>query len=121
MEEFGIAAVEAQAAGRPVIARRGGGALETIVDGVTGCYWSGAVDELAEAVRSFDTEAVDPAKCVTNAQRFNRENFRRALAREAELALVESEGDIDGAGRERRFVARSRLPGTRSARLLQAR
>ena len=34
VEEFGIAAVESQAAGRPVIARRGGGALETVVDGV---------------------------------------------------------------------------------------
>ena len=42
VEEFGIAAVESQAAGRPVIARRGGGALETVIDGVTGCFWSGA-------------------------------------------------------------------------------
>ena len=36
VEEFGIAAVESQAAGRPVIARRGGGALETIEEGITG-------------------------------------------------------------------------------------
>ena len=50
VEEFGIAAVESQAAGRPVIARRGGGALETIVDGVTGCLWSGGPEDLAEAV-----------------------------------------------------------------------
>ena len=41
VEEFGIAAVEAQAAGRPVIAVRGGGTLETVVDGETGCFWSG--------------------------------------------------------------------------------
>ena len=50
VEEFGIAAVEAQAAGRPVIAIRAGGALETVVDGVTGCFWSGGPDELAAAV-----------------------------------------------------------------------
>ena len=49
VEEFGIAAVESQAAGRPVIARRGGGALETIVDGVTGCFWSGGPEDLAQA------------------------------------------------------------------------
>ena len=62
VEEFGIAAVEAQAAGRPVIARRGGGALETVVDGrhraVSG---RAARGELAEAVLAFDDAAVDPA------------------------------------------------------------
>ena len=61
VEEFGIAAVEAQAAGRPVIARHGGGALETVVDGVTGCFWSGGVTELAEAVRSFRHRRGRPA------------------------------------------------------------
>ena len=50
IEEFGIAAVESQAAGRPVIARRGGGALETIVDGLTGCFWSGGSKELTDAI-----------------------------------------------------------------------
>jgi len=40
VEEFGIAAVESMAAGRPVIARRGGGVLETVVEGVTGCFWA---------------------------------------------------------------------------------
>lgn len=112
VEEFGIAAVEAQAAGRPVIARYGGGALETVVDGVTGCYWSGAVDELAEAVRSFDTDAVDPAACVENARRFGPQTFRRGLARETDLA-IQSAADDDEAGRERGVVARSRMPGTR--------
>jgi glycosyltransferase involved in cell wall biosynthesis len=115
VEEFGIAAVEAQAAGRPVIARYGGGALETVVDGVTGCYWSGAVDELAEAVRGFDTDAVDPAACVENARRFEPERFRRALARETDLAVAQATADPDEAARERRVVARSRMPGTRRA------
>ena len=67
VEEFGIAAVESQAAGRPVIARRGGGALETIVDGVTGCFWSGGPEELARAVVAFDDAAVDPRLCARNA------------------------------------------------------
>ena len=66
VEEFGIAAVESQAAGRPVIAKRGGGALETVIDGVTGCFWSGGPDELAAAVLGFDDVTVDPDECVAN-------------------------------------------------------
>jgi len=91
VEEFGIAAVEAQAAGRPVIAASAGGALETIVDGVTGCFWQGGHDELAETITSFDPQAVDPADCMENARRFDSEIFRRNLPREIEAAL-------DGAG-----------------------
>jgi glycosyltransferase involved in cell wall biosynthesis len=88
VEEFGIAAVEAQAAGRPVIAARGGGALETIVEGVTGCLWSGGPHELAAAVRTFDPESVDPADCVANAARFDTSVFRRTLPWVVEEALA---------------------------------
>ena len=86
-EEFGIAAVEAQAAGRPVIARGSGGLLENVVDGVTGCWWQGEADELAEAVLSFDTESIDPRACVENARRFDSAVFRREFPREVEEAL----------------------------------
>jgi glycosyltransferase involved in cell wall biosynthesis len=86
IEEFGIAAVESQAAGRPVIARRGGGALETIVDGVTGCFWSGGPDELARAVLAFDDAGVDAEACVRQATRFDSRNFRRGLLREVDAA-----------------------------------
>ncbi len=79
VEEFGIAAVEIQAAGRPVIARHGGGALETVVDGVTGCFWSGGATELAEAVLSFDDGAIDPGACVANAARFDASRFRSGI------------------------------------------
>ena len=89
VEEFGIAAVEAQAAGRPVISARGGGALETILDGETGCFWDAEVDELVRAVEGFDTALVDPADCVRNAARFDRDVFNRALPLEVERALSE--------------------------------
>src|SRR4051812_7277732 len=69
-EEFGIAAVESQAAGRPVIAADAGGVRETVVEGVTGCFYDGQVDGLVAAVRGFDDSAVDPAACVANADRF---------------------------------------------------
>ena len=86
-EEFGIAAVEAQAAGRPVLARAAGGLLENVVDGVTGRMWEGGADELAEAVASFDTASVDPADCVANARRFDSSVFREAFPREVNAAL----------------------------------
>ncbi|HEX6460661.1 MAG TPA: glycosyltransferase [Thermoleophilaceae bacterium] len=79
VEEFGIAAVEAQAAGRPVIAAKGGGALETIEDGVTGTHWWGGADDLARTVLEFDDGAIDPAACVENAARFGAASFRQTL------------------------------------------
>jgi glycosyltransferase involved in cell wall biosynthesis len=87
VEEFGIAAVEAQAAGRPVIAVRGGGTLETVVDGETGCFWSGGPDELAAVVAGFDDAAIDPQACVSNAARFDTSIFKRDLPRYVESAL----------------------------------
>jgi glycosyltransferase involved in cell wall biosynthesis len=86
VEEFGIAAVESQAAGRPVIARRGGGALETIAEGVTGCLWSGGPEELASAVLQFDDAAIDPRECIRNAARFDLGIFRRRMLAEVQAA-----------------------------------
>ncbi|HEY3728095.1 MAG TPA: glycosyltransferase [Solirubrobacteraceae bacterium] len=86
IEEFGIAAVESQAAGRPVIARRGGGALETVIDGVTGCWWSGGPEDLARAVLEFDDGAIDPRACTRNARRFDRQAFREGMLEQVEEA-----------------------------------
>jgi glycosyltransferase involved in cell wall biosynthesis len=88
VEEFGIVSVEAQAAGRPVIARRGGGALETIVEGVTGCLWAGGPAELAAAVLAFDDAAVDPQACAGNAARFATGVFHRRMLAEVEAACA---------------------------------
>jgi glycosyltransferase involved in cell wall biosynthesis len=87
IEEFGIAAVEAQAAGRPVLSVGVGGALETVVDGVTGCLWQGGPAELARAVLAFDTGSVDPSDCVRNAARFDRGVFRSRLPQEIDRVL----------------------------------
>jgi glycosyltransferase involved in cell wall biosynthesis len=79
-EEFGIAAVEAQAAGRPVIALRQGGVKETVLEGVTGAFYDVQDPSvLAERVRSFDDRAIDPSACVANAARFDVEHFRHGL------------------------------------------
>ena len=105
-EEFGIVAVEAQAAGRPVIARKGGGALETVVDGVTGCFWSGGASELATAVLDFDDGAVDPAACTRNAARFDAAVFRRGMLAEVGAARARGSRPLGG---ERQPLATTRL------------
>ena len=87
-EEFGIAAVEAQAAGRPVIALAEGGVRETVIEGATGTFYARPEpDALAAAVRSFDALAVDPAVCVANAERFDVAHFRHGMRAVIEHAL----------------------------------
>ncbi|MDQ6822099.1 MAG: glycosyltransferase [Actinomycetota bacterium] len=109
VEEFGIVSVEAQAAGRPVIARQGGGALETVIDGVTGCFWAGGPAELAKAVLQFDDEAIDPRECVRNASRFDTANFEAALRSEVRTARASRAGPQE--------VPRRPLPSTRLVRI----
>ena len=88
-EEFGIAAVEAQAAGRPVIALAEGGVRETVVDGETGVFYEEAsVDALCEVVNGFDVMAVDPAACMRSAERFDVTRFRAAMKRVVEEAVT---------------------------------
>ena len=89
-EEFGIAAVEAQAAGRPVIALNEGGVRETVVEGETGVFFERPEPaSLVEAVRGFDPLAVDPQACVDNAARFDVSHFRHGLRALVERALEE--------------------------------
>ena len=120
IEEFGIAGVEAQAAGRPVIAQAGGGALETVIDGETGCFYRGGPEELARAVSAFDTEAVDPQACVENAARFGREAFREGFQAEVAHAMrqeTDRPSEIlaarRAAGDRPRLAAVRNLPGRR--------
>lgn len=80
-EDFGIAPLEAQAAGRPVIAYAGGGALETVVDGKTGLFFYEQTPEaLAEAVQRFDETCFDSDAIRVHALRFDRKAFQRKLA-----------------------------------------
>ena len=88
-EEFGIAAVEAQAAGRPVIALADGGVRETVLDGVTGTFYAWPDPLLlADTVRRFDALAVDPDACVANAARFDAGHFRHGIRAVVAQALA---------------------------------
>jgi glycosyltransferase involved in cell wall biosynthesis len=79
-EDFCITPVQAQAAGRPVIAYGAGGALDTIVEGETGIFFHESTPEsLAAAVREFVPDSVAPQACVKNATRFDVRVFTKKL------------------------------------------
>jgi glycosyltransferase involved in cell wall biosynthesis len=87
LEDFGIAPVEAMSSGRPVIAYGGGGALDTILPGVTGEHFSDPTAEsLAAVLQHFRWQDYAPAACRAQAERFSAQTFRRELA--AYLARV---------------------------------
>jgi glycosyltransferase involved in cell wall biosynthesis len=79
-EDFGIAPVEAQAVGRPVIAFAGGGAMDTVLPGQTGEFFrEQSVESLAAVLSDFDPTSYDPAACRANAERFGTGRFVREL------------------------------------------
>jgi glycosyltransferase involved in cell wall biosynthesis len=85
-EDFGMAPVEIAAAGRPTIAYRAGGAVETIVEDVTGVFFDQPTpDSLATAIRRFEIMEWDSKALCSHASGFGidvfQSNFRRFLSR----------------------------------------
>jgi glycosyltransferase involved in cell wall biosynthesis len=76
-EDFGMAALEVAAAGRPTIAYRGGGAVETIVDGVTGIFFDRQEPgDLATAITRFESIEWSPAALRRHAENFGIDVFQ---------------------------------------------
>lgn len=76
IEDFGLTALEAQALGKPVIAFKAGGALETVIDGKTGILFEyQSAESLCEAINRLDSIKIKAEDCRQNAERFSKENF----------------------------------------------
>lgn len=90
-EDFGITAVESMASGRPVIAYRSGGALETVVEGETGVFFDDQNwQSLADAVLRFDEKQFNPEKIRQHAQKFSTEIFKKEITELVEKVYLSS-------------------------------
>ncbi|MDP1509789.1 glycosyltransferase [Paenibacillus ottowii] len=88
-EDFGITPLEANAAGRPVIAFQGGGALDTIVPHVNGVFFrKHQVDDVLEAVAKVEQHAWNVDDIINHARKFDEDNFKDQLKKYVEQAYV---------------------------------
>jgi glycosyltransferase involved in cell wall biosynthesis len=79
-EDFGIVPLEAMASGRPVIAYRGGGAVETVVENETGIFFDEQTPEsLIAALSRFDPTLFHPAVCRARAGTFDIPVFKEHI------------------------------------------
>ena len=79
-EDFGITPLEAQASGRPVVAYSAGGALASVIDGVTGTFFQEqTVESLAATLAAFDETRYDPQINRDHALEFDKPRFHRRI------------------------------------------
>lgn len=90
-EDFGITAVEAMAAGRPVIAYGKGGGAETVVNGVTGTLMDEqSWEELCSIILNFKPEQFDPRAIRAHAEQFDKEKFKAQIKAYVEQTVAEN-------------------------------
>ena len=88
-EDFGISAVEAMAAGKPVIAYRSGGALEMVIEGKTGLFFDEqTVESLVLALRKFRLEDFSAKNIRQHAEQFDKKIFKDKIKEFVEKALA---------------------------------
>ena len=96
-EDFGIAPLEAQACGTPVIAYGKGGALETIIDSKTGVFFRDqSVEGIHRALERFEQMRFDPGVIRANAERFSMERFHHELLKFVHAKYAEFEQKRSG-------------------------
>jgi glycosyltransferase involved in cell wall biosynthesis len=94
-EDFGIVPLEAQACGTPVVALARGGALETVIDGVTGVLVSdGSVDGFAGGIRRALREPLDSQAVRRHAEAFARDRFASEFDAAVEAVLAAPTGAL---------------------------
>jgi len=80
LDDFGVSPVEAMASGTPVVAYKAGGALDYILPGKNGKFFTEpTVSSLATALKHFDQSRYSNAAIAVYARRFSAEHFRRSM------------------------------------------
>ncbi len=88
LDDFGIAPVEALAAGVPVLAYKAGGALDYVQDGTNGTFFDKqTVASLKRKLKSFDYKDYSPSDIKSSSEIFSEENFHKNIARSVKSAL----------------------------------
>ncbi len=93
-EDFGMVPVEAMASGRPVIAYKKGGAMETVVDGKSGLFFEAqTVDSLIQAVERFEKmqEQFDSSEIVDRARSFDKARFKEQFVATVDRLMADRE------------------------------
>lgn len=86
IEDFGLVSLEAQSSGKPVIAYRGGGAKDTIINGQTGILFKEAtVDSLVTAVKQFNSFNWDHRAIQAHAKKFDTKIFKNKISNYLEV------------------------------------
>jgi len=80
LEDFGLTMVEAQSFGKPVIAFRGGGAMDIVKDGITGEFFSEqSLESLIKSMEIFSNKSYNSKLCRENALRFSFDKFKEQI------------------------------------------
>lgn len=79
-EDFGMTPVEAMLTGTPVISFRGGGYIESVVEGKTGIFFDEpTTDSLVEAIKKFEKTKFNYEDCIKQAKKFSKERFKKEI------------------------------------------
>ena len=79
-EDFGMTAVEAMGSGSTVIAFKGGGYLESVIDGKTGIFFDElSTESLSAAIKKFGKMKFKPENCVSQSKKFSSARFVKEM------------------------------------------
>jgi len=79
-EDFGIIPVEVAAFGKPVIAFKSGGVVESVIEGKTGIFFDKlTVGSIISAIERLEKTNISREECIKNAQKFSKERFKREI------------------------------------------
>jgi len=96
-EDFGLTPVEAMAFGKPVVALRARGYLDSVLEGQTGFFFNRAdPDSIAGAIRAVDDASFDPHRLRKHAAKFGHDRFASRLREIVERTAAEHRGVSNG-------------------------